>query len=284
MSRHIRTLLALLCLPWALLSQRLRPGIRILMYHRVHPALGNEQLNVTPARFDAQMRFVARHTKVLPLSEAAQALRAGRIAANAVVLTFDDGYLDNLHHAVPVLQRHGLPCTFFVTSDFAEQRSQHPRYPASTERLHLNWPEVQAMAAMPGLSIGSHTVSHPYLQRIDDATVHHELRHSKAQIEQHLGQPVPFLCYPSGDAGERELQAARAAGYEGAVTVAPGINRHGVGPYALRRTEMTNKDGPLDTRLKVWGAYDLMHQVLHWRRTRQFKRLSASTPHPKVTP
>jgi len=93
---------------------------------------------------------------------------------------------------------------------------------------------------------------------------------SRKQIEDEIGRPVEFFCYPSGDAGAREIEAARAAGYAASVTVHPGLNRPGIDLQALRRTEVTQNDGALDMGLKLRGAYDPIHALLHWRRTRQF--------------
>lgn len=96
----------------------------ILVYHRVHePHRGklsflSETLAVSPARFDAQMGFLSRHYRVMPLAEALRSLdEASASAKDAVVITFDDGYRDNLTDALPALSRYELPATIFVATD-----------------------------------------------------------------------------------------------------------------------------------------------------------------------
>jgi peptidoglycan/xylan/chitin deacetylase (PgdA/CDA1 family) len=96
---------------------RFRPGVAILGYHRISDetpdALG---LSVSPAHFRAQLAAVARLARPLRLPDAAGALASGRVPARGLVLTFDDGYADNLHAALPLLEERGIPATIFVTS------------------------------------------------------------------------------------------------------------------------------------------------------------------------
>jgi peptidoglycan/xylan/chitin deacetylase (PgdA/CDA1 family) len=187
-------------------------------------------------------------------------------------LTFDDGYRDNLVHALPVLREFGLPATIFVTTAFCSQEQRHPRYPQTCERLHLDWSEVRSLSREPGITIGSHTCTHPFLSRIGDDAAAREIAGSRSRIEAEIGAAVSLFCYPSGDMGSREEALARAAGYRAAVSVAPGLNRHGCSPYALRRTEVTERDGDIEFAMKLQGSFDPMHALLHWRRKRMFSR------------
>lgn len=266
--RALRSGLAGAGLLWA----RARPqhaGLRILMYHRVAPLPGFDQLTVSPARFDEQAAWLAAHAHVLPLDEALDRLHDGGLPPNAVALTFDDGYRDNLVHALPVLKRHGLPATVFVTTAFCDQRLRHPRYDGEGGRLHLDWDEVRQLAAQPGIGIGSHTETHPRLPRTDAARAWREIAGSRHCIAQQLGRAPDLFCYPAGDFGERDRRLARDAGYRAAVSVAPGLNRRGGDPLRLHRTEVTDRDGPQELALKLRGAFDPLHGLLHaWRRGR----------------
>lgn len=93
----------------------------IMIYHRVlaerDPLLPGE---VDADGFDWQMRLMARYFNVLPLSEGSRLLQAGHLPAQAACITFDDGYADNLHVAVPILRRYGLPATFFIATGFLD--------------------------------------------------------------------------------------------------------------------------------------------------------------------
>lgn len=89
----------------------------ILLYHRVAgPRFDPLELDVAVERFDAQIAALARETTVLPLGEFEVLRRAGQLPPRAAAVTFDDGYADNLAAALPVLTRHRVPATVFVTT------------------------------------------------------------------------------------------------------------------------------------------------------------------------
>ncbi|GHU29347.1 polysaccharide deacetylase [Betaproteobacteria bacterium] len=95
--------------------------LSILIFHRVltePDLLLPEEPDV--ARFDLLMRWVAEWFNVLPLNEAIAALCAGALPPRAAAITFDDGYANGYHHALPVLQRYGLSATFFVATAFLD--------------------------------------------------------------------------------------------------------------------------------------------------------------------
>ncbi|MEO6562308.1 MAG: polysaccharide deacetylase family protein, partial [Nitrosospira sp.] len=109
-------------LPSRLLLSLLSPGglhsrLSILIYHRVLP----QQDPLFPDEgdaetFDQQMRQIAACFRVIPLRDAVQGLRQGKLPSRAACITFDDGYADNAEIALPILQKHGIPATFFVAT------------------------------------------------------------------------------------------------------------------------------------------------------------------------
>jgi peptidoglycan/xylan/chitin deacetylase (PgdA/CDA1 family) len=99
------------------LRSRVRPGVAILGYHRVCNGMPDPLgLSVSPANFEAHLSAIARLGQPMRLAEAAASIADGRVPRRAVVLTFDDGYADNLHTVLPLLERRGIPATMFVTS------------------------------------------------------------------------------------------------------------------------------------------------------------------------
>lgn len=98
-------------------AQRLRAGAIILAYHRIaEPAVDPWQLAVSPGNFADQLQMLTRQYRPVPLRRIVRAGRLERPPRRAVVLTFDDGYADNLHRAKPLLERHGVPATAFLAS------------------------------------------------------------------------------------------------------------------------------------------------------------------------
>lgn len=106
--------------------QLLSPGgakarLSVLIFHRVlrepDPLFPDE---VDAERFDRILGWVAGWFNVLPLDEAIARLRDGSLPPRAAALTFDDGYADNHDVALPLLRKHGLPCSFFVATGFLD--------------------------------------------------------------------------------------------------------------------------------------------------------------------
>jgi len=99
------------------LVNRPGPGARVLLYHRVVSLDNDPQLlAVSPQRFDEQMRRLADEFHPLSLGDLADCIRKGDVPRNAVAVTFDDGYADNLTHALPILEAHRIPATIFVAT------------------------------------------------------------------------------------------------------------------------------------------------------------------------
>ena len=98
-----------------------RASLSILIFHRVLPAPDPLfPAEADTVSFDMNMRWVRDWFNVLPLEEAVERLKKGSLPACAAVITFDDGYADNLLHAAPILQRYGLHATFFIASGFLD--------------------------------------------------------------------------------------------------------------------------------------------------------------------
>lgn len=271
----MRKIIARACRPVTRQWNRWNPGGRVLMYHRVTTLEKYDQLTVTPNRFESQLMELQRSHQVMTMGEALAS------AENTVVITFDDGYLDNFQEAAPLLQKYSLPAVIYLTSEFVNQQAAHPRY-KSAARMHMNWSEVRELQAGGLISFGSHTCTHPMLSELSDADSRAEIVDSKHLLEDKLGSSVDSFAYPNGNYGQREVELVREAGYQQAVTVKPGVNRKGVDPLQLRRTEVTDRDGVQEFAAKLDGALDPVHRILDMKREWQFKRRRAYSTRPKA--
>jgi peptidoglycan/xylan/chitin deacetylase (PgdA/CDA1 family) len=104
-----------------------------LLYHRVTAGPADRSIRrcsgfrpnlclaVAEDRFDEQMRELALHHRCLPLPDAVQALREGRLEPGSVTLSFDDGYRDNLRVALPIIERYGVPATVYITTGLIDR-------------------------------------------------------------------------------------------------------------------------------------------------------------------
>lgn len=109
---------------WMKAHWRLRRSAAVLMYHRVLPAHQQQDsystpaIFVTPETFERHIAFLKKHFRPLTAEQFEQALRSGRFPASSCLVTFDDGWFDNLHFALPILQRHGVPAVVFAATDY----------------------------------------------------------------------------------------------------------------------------------------------------------------------
>lgn len=102
------------------------PHALILYYHRVADDLPDpEWLCVPPKTFREHMEIVARHYRPVRLGELVTQLREGRVARHSVAITFDDGYLDNMEQAKPILSQVGVPATVFVATGYMAGMRQY---------------------------------------------------------------------------------------------------------------------------------------------------------------
>ena len=101
-------------------------GAVVLMYHSVVTPAESRWIHsansVTVSAFESQMRFLSRRRRVVSMSELVDTIKRGdRIAPGTVVLTFDDGYVDNLRNAAPILGRYGLPATLYIPTGLVDR-------------------------------------------------------------------------------------------------------------------------------------------------------------------
>jgi peptidoglycan/xylan/chitin deacetylase (PgdA/CDA1 family) len=184
----------------------------VLMYHSVSPSAQDDphRIRVHPDRLDRHLTLLRRlGLRGVSLAEVLAA--HGRGSASGVVgLTFDDGYRDFVHHAMPVLARHGMTASLYVVAGRLGGQNQWDPGP----RLDLiDADDVRAVAAA-GHEIGSHTLTHLRLPGAPAATLAAEVGESKGVLEEVLQSEVAGFCYPWGAFDEAAAEAARAAGYD----------------------------------------------------------------------
>ncbi len=124
-------------LPAAWLRSRLTDSAIILGYHRVAgAAIDPFQMCVSPDRFAEHLHAIQSLGEPIALSCLADGMRRGRVPANSIGITFDDGYADLPHAALPLLEQLGIPATVFVATGFIGEEFWWD----SLERIIL-WPE-----------------------------------------------------------------------------------------------------------------------------------------------
>lgn len=174
----------------------------ILVYHRVAVvAIDPHQLCVSPDHFENQMRYLKNNYNIIPLSTLVYNLKNKSLSKNDIAITFDDGYIDNLFNALPILEKYQIPATIFIiagTIDSSEPFYWDKKTPAIDRGRAMSPAEIKTLAAHPLIEIGAHTVSHLNLRKTGLATQETEIRESKKILETLLGKSIRSFAYPFG--------------------------------------------------------------------------------------
>ena len=233
------TVLLILVAAWSLWPA---DGVPILAYHKVGDS--DEPYSVAPADFDAQMRWLAAegYTAISLFDLIYHMTWGTALPPKPIVITFDDGYADNLYNALPILEKHGMKATVFVITDRVGRD------------VYLNWKEIRELKAR-GTEIGSHTLAHRALTDLPPAERLQDARSSKDAIEWQIEYPVFFLAYPYGRADAAAMDTVKQAGYLGACGTKPGLNKRGDNIYALKRINIPRSDfGIFEFRMRLLRA------------------------------
>lgn len=232
--------------------------IPILMYHQIDrpPARGTSLrgLIVSPRSFTWQMRMLQwMGYRGLSMRELEPYL-SGRLQGKVVGITFDDGYQNNLYHALPTLLEVGFSATCYGLSGMMGQSNAWDRGKVAEKPL-MTVDEWRAWLDA-GMEVGSHTRLHADLSTLPHQQAHEEITASKAELEQVLGCEVRHFCYPYGRFAPEHAQMVKQAGYVTATTTHRGRVQPGDDAFALKRIMVARATHPLQFYLKTATAYE----------------------------
>lgn len=256
-------------------------AVPVLMYHHVcpHPGL----VTVSPETFEEHMAYLARKKyRALAADEFLEFLQGRRaLDARSVLITFDDGYLDNYVYAWPILKRYGLKATIFtITSLMGEGAARTylgaakvlPATPdhrgckaavaeGRADDVMLRWSEIEAMEASGAIEVHSHTHTHQRWDQLHPdkaqrlAVVEADLAASHAALKTRLGKDSRHLCWPWGYFEPEYQEAADKLGFVAQYATAHGVNVAGKDPQCIPRLVM--KDRPVGwfaTRVSIYQS------------------------------
>jgi peptidoglycan/xylan/chitin deacetylase (PgdA/CDA1 family) len=237
--------------------------IPILVYHQIDvaPSKGSpfRSLYVPPAAFARQMRLLSLlGYRGLSMSALMPYLR-GEKHGKVVGITFDDGFLNNLTHALPVLQAHGFSSTCYAVSQRLGQTNV--------------WDAAQGVASAPlmnaeqlrqwvtgGQEVGAHTRHHVNLTACDDDLASEEISLSNTELTTLIGRPLEAFCYPYGWFTTRHTEMVRAAGFASATTTVRGRVRTGLDLMQLPRVPVMRSTTLPVFLLKLATNYEDRHR------------------------
>ncbi len=175
----------------------------ILLYH----SIGDDALS--SKLLDEHIDFLSSRFQLMTLRNLYQGIIAGSCPPNPMVITFDDGYRDNYELALPILKKHKVTATVFITTGY--MGSQFQGKPTMT-------PEQIKALVNYGVEIGGHSVSHADLRRLSLGDLREELALSKARLEDITGVEIISFAYPTGLYNSQVIEMVEEVGFKIAVT------------------------------------------------------------------
>jgi len=226
----------------------------VIYFHRIADDLANDW-TTSNRQFARQITWLESRFELVSLEEVQRRVRAGTNRRPCVSITFDDGYADNAHQAIPLLVQKRIPCTYFVTlrnvlegRPFAHDLAQGNRFAPNTLE------QLRAMARA-GVEIGAHCRDHVDLGPIHDpARLRDELVVSRDALRDAVDSPVRYFAFPFGlyaNMNSEACRIAREAGYAGVCSGYGGYNFPGDDPFHLQRIAADRRMIRLKNRVSV---------------------------------
>lgn len=214
-------------------------SIPVLNYHSVTIDPGNIVV-ISPEKLAEQMAYLHDQGYTPLTLEAFIRLLEGdnfeHPPKKPVLLTFDDGYIDNYEQAMPILAKYGFPATLFVSPGMTE----HDGY--------LNWEQIKKLQTA-GWDIQPHGMSHPHLPKLSAEEQAYEIVEARKQIEAQLGTTADIFCYPFGEFNQTTLKLLNQHGFRYAFTIQQGMATNQQQPFQLKRIFVNGEES-----LKAFAA------------------------------
>jgi peptidoglycan/xylan/chitin deacetylase (PgdA/CDA1 family) len=238
--------------------------LRVLMYHKINDVAENP-LSVPVGLFDEQMGLLRDlGYTVVDLEQVLDHYTTGKqLPPRAVLITFDDGYRDNLENAMDVLGRHGYPAVLFVPIGYLDTTLPLPHEERLAQRGIVNrtidWSDLPDIER-GGIRVEAHGISHRPLADLEVDEAAREIVLAKLKLEEALGRPVRAFAYVKGSEAHFKLvhlSLLRQAGYDIAFTSVSGANTPRTDPLRLHRYNVEPYP-PRTFELVLRGACDLI--------------------------
>lgn len=186
----------------------------ILLYHHIAKKTPQNSYYVSPEIFEKQLKWLKENNfKVISMDELYQGISGkNSLPKKPVVITFDDGYVDNYKNAFPLLKKYAYTATFFVKTN-------------TIGKGDMSWQMLKEMQDA-GMTIASHSMSHQDLKKMKIEDVDRELLGSKQVLEKNLGVEVKYFSYPLGAFSSQTAAEVKKIKYLAAFTVIHRVNQN----------------------------------------------------------
>lgn len=234
--------------------------VPIILYHRIDISPINSQYYVPPDKFAEEMKLlhdwgyetISTELLIKAITEGAD------LPPRPLLITFDDGHLNNYTAAFPIMQKYGFTGVLYIVANYmgADQ--------------YMNADQIKEMANA-GWEVGSHSISHSDLTSLEPYRQRYEVVESRTLLEEALGVPVLTIAYPFGVSDSSVIDYAHFAGYIGGMSLGFTYDQGVSNLYTLQRRD-------------IKGTYDVKQfaAFLPWQGDPIF--LPTDTPTPSLTP
>ena len=231
---------------------------RILMYHMIkeHTNGKFKGLRVSPLMFEKQIKYLYKNGwHFVTMSELLT--RKESLPEKSIAITFDDGYEDNYIHAFPILKKYNVRATIYLVVDRHEREWSSKRKATNSSGELMREPklidaQVDEMIQSGLVEIGSHTMTHENLKKIDSNKKVEEIKKSREIIEREFDIECNSFCYPFGLYDDGDWKLVQKAGYTSGTTTQKGIDDITQdNPYLLKRITISGKDNFIAFLLKI---------------------------------
>ncbi|AYV21232.1 MULTISPECIES: polysaccharide deacetylase family protein [Vibrio] len=240
----------------------LKREMPVIMYHRFIKDDSGKGVHGTYLHidmFDKHMALLKRmgfETLTFEDLQDGRLIRRLEAGKRYIMLTVDDGYVDNLDLMLPVLQKYDFKAVVYVVTGetFNRWDVENPSNPEKSVPL-MNSEQVLQLAKSGHIEIGGHTLSHPKLDTLSEQQQQHEIVENKQALESILGKTLTSFAYPFGEHNQASKDIAKEAGYQYAVATNSGPLQFHKDPYQIRRIAIFPKTDVFGLWRKVRGNY-----------------------------
>jgi len=217
--------------------------IPILLDHHIDISPINSRYYVPPETFEQELKVLRDlgYTSIT-IKMLVNAITTGReLPPHPILITFDDGHLDNYTNAFPIMQKYGFTGVLYIVGNYLGADGFLNREQI-LEMVHAGW------------DVGSHSMNHYDLTKLSLADQHKEIMGSKKKLEDVLGIDILTFAYPFGAKNNSILSYAEAAGYIAAMGAEGYTDSQGEwNLFNLQRVEIkSSEDGKTFTRFLTW--------------------------------
>lgn len=223
--------------------------IPVLMYHSISDK--KNFLSVNTIAFEKQMKFLKNSGyQSINFNE------INKINKKKIIITFDDGYKDNIANALPILNKYNFKATFFIVTNCISKSNIWDVGTKNYNKMELlNYDDINRLLDS-NMSLGSHSCNHKNLVTSDPSELEHEIKYSKLFLEKKFNTKISAFSYPYGKLNKK-ISNIVSTNYEYAVTTIRSRYNHNVHKNNfIPRLHMSNKISNFKFYIKLNTIYE----------------------------